>query len=62
MVWKKTWPSQLKEKLKRAGLSDGDIKALEDLGSLAAFMKDKRGELHKARKKALEAALAEAGL
>lgn len=62
MVWKKAWPTQIKNQLRALGISDTDIDVLERYGSLDEFNRDPRGVLKGARKQAVLDLLTEAGI
>jgi hypothetical protein len=49
MAWKKAWPTQIKDGLKKKGLSDADIKTLESYGSLEMLRKDPKKALKSAK-------------
>jgi hypothetical protein len=62
MPWKKTWPSQVKDELRRAGVKDKDIATLEGYGSLDEFKRDRKGAMGSAKAAELEEILRKNGL
>ena len=49
MAWKKAWPTQIKNNLKKSGLGDKDIATLESYGSLEMLKKDPKKALKNAK-------------
>jgi hypothetical protein len=62
MPWKKAWPTQLKNDLKKKGLGDKDIATLEGYGSIDLLKKDPKKALKTARADELAAQLKSMGI